>query len=277
MLCSQCSANLPDGSQFCLKCGRKLNTPAKSVALATIPVEPTCDECGTSLPAAAEFCLKCGHPVISSANSLALAPMLTAELESPPPLPPPRRHRILPWLLLLLLPLAVFWVATSETPAAQQAQEFLRWSHTETIVDATFPVNPHSFSSYEFTLPRGALRISIAGEFSETPATVARRGKSNDAAKNPDSGIEAYVLTDAAYAVWRAGYSAQTQYESGPAAASIIDAPIPAGAGVYYLVFSNQSSPRPKTVHATVLLHYKTWLPDAIVRLKDQFWSWLDL
>jgi hypothetical protein len=184
---------------------------------------------------------------------------------------------MIPWLLLLALLGAMLWLATSETPSAQQMQEFVRWSHTETIVDTVLSVNPRSFYSCEFTVPRSARSISIAGEFSETPGTVRKSGKSNESGKDRDTAIEAYVLTDAAFAVWRGGYSTQTQYESGPVASATINAPLPAGPAVYHLVFSNKSSPRAKTVHATVMLRYKSWLPDAVVHMKDQFWSWIGL
>jgi len=279
VLCSQCSTNLPDGSVFCLKCGQKVDPTAKSVALATLPVPLACDGCGTTLPPSAEFCPKCGQPVISSANGSALAPTPPSGIERPQPAP--SRHLIIPGLLVLLLLGAMLWLATSQTPAAQQAQEFVRWSHTETIVDTALPVNPHSFSSYEFTVPHGALSISVTGEFTAAASSPRKGGNSNERAKDTDkdhdTDVEAYVLTDAAFAVWSSGYSAQTQYESGPVANATINAPLPAGAGVYHLVFSNKNSARAKTVHATVLLRYKNWLPDAIVHLKDQFWSWIDL
>jgi hypothetical protein len=42
-------------------------------------------------------------------------------------------------------------------PVAQQVQEFVRWSHAQTIVDAPVSVNPRSFSSWQFTVPPGAL------------------------------------------------------------------------------------------------------------------------
>jgi len=277
VLCSQCSTNLPDDSVFCLKCGQKVDHAAKSVALATIPVQLACDGCGTTLPPSAEFCPKCGQPVISSPNGSALAPPLPSGIESPQSWPAPGRHLIVPMLLVLLLLGAMLWVATSETPAAQQAQEFASWSHAETIVDTALSLNPHSFSSYEFTVPRGALSISVTGEFTVAAGSPRKSANSNERVKDHDTDVEAYVLTDAAFAVWSSGYSAQTQYESGPVANATINAPLPARAGAYHLVFSNRNSARAKTVHATVLLRYKNWFPDALVRLKDQLWSWISL
>ena len=216
--------------------------------------------------------------MIATANSSVLGPVLPSDLENPQPLPTLRlQPLIVLWLLLLVLLGAALWVTTSDTAAAEQAKEFVRWSHAETIVDGALPVNARSFSSREFTVPRGAISTSVSGEFSETPGTTGKAGKNNGTAKDRDTEIEVLVLTDAAFAIWRSGYSAQTSYESGPVASAIINAPLPAGGGVYHLVFSNRNSPRAKTIHVTVLLRYKSWVPDAVVHLKDQFWSWFDL
>jgi hypothetical protein len=48
-----------------------------------------------------------------------------------------------------------------------------------------------------------------------------------------------------------------------------VQADVPAGAGIYYLVFSNKSAPKTaKSVHANVLLRYKSWLPEWFRRMK---------
>jgi len=47
---------------------------------------------------------------------------------------------------------------------------------------------------------------------------------------------------------------------------------------VYYLIFSNKFSPKTaKSVNATVLLRYKSWLPDSVRRMKERFWNWVGL
>jgi hypothetical protein len=57
-----------------------------------------------------------------------------------------------------------------------------------------------------------------------------------------------------------------------------MQADLPAGAGVYYLVFSNKfSSKAAKSVNATVLLRYKSWLPESVRRMKERFWNWVGL
>jgi class 3 adenylate cyclase/tetratricopeptide (TPR) repeat protein len=47
MKCPKCQFEIPEGSNFCLKCGCKL--------------ELHCPQCGNALPPVAEFCNKCGH------------------------------------------------------------------------------------------------------------------------------------------------------------------------------------------------------------------------
>jgi hypothetical protein len=237
-----------------------------------------CSQCGTNLPDGSQFCPHCEQPRISAANSKALVPVPASGLAIPQPFEARRQHRLLLWLLVLVFLGALLFVAISESTAVQQVQEFMRWSHTESIVDSALSVNPRSFSSCKFTVPPSATGISIIGEFSVTPGSPRQRGNAKASGKEDrDTGVEAYVLTDSAFAVWSSGYSTETQYESGSVPSATINALLPSGAGVYHLVFSNKNSARAKTVHATVLLRYKSWLPDAIVRLKDQFWGWIGL
>ena len=47
MTCPKCQTENPEGSNFCLKCGGKL--------------EVQCPQCGNALPSAAVFCNQCGH------------------------------------------------------------------------------------------------------------------------------------------------------------------------------------------------------------------------
>ncbi len=91
-----------------------------------------------------------------------------------------------------------------------------------------------------------------------------------------DNNIEVYVLTDSAFTVWQNGYATSSLYESGKVAEGTVQAEIPAGAGIYYLVFSNKSALKTsKAVHATVLLRYKSWLPDWFRRMKDRVSDWV--
>jgi hypothetical protein len=61
---------------------------------------------------------------------------------------------------------AIAWVVISDSSAAQQLREFITMSHMETITEGDFPVKPHSFSSFKFKIPPGAIRVSVNGQFS---------------------------------------------------------------------------------------------------------------
>jgi hypothetical protein len=232
---------MPEGSHFCLKCGRSVHPPTLSAG-----------------PVMAQG---------SGQNSV-------VRVVSP--------GRVVP-LLLVALVAALLWAGTSESSTAQRIQEFVRWSHEQTILDTPVAVGPHSFSATKFTVPAGALNASVAGDFgvaadvvSKNPGSRNPDGKDGDRGPEKlDSGVEAYVLTDAAFAVWSSGYSTPSLYESGLNSGAAINASLPAGAGVYHLVFSNKASPRAKSVHATVLLRYKSWMPDTVTGLKDRFWNWI--
>jgi hypothetical protein len=273
VLCSLCGTNLPDGSRFCLSCGKRTGA-ADNAPIATTPSQSLCANCGKRLPPTGAFCLHCGRPVESQANrvSVAINEARTFAVRA-------RRQRRVVILLsgLVLLGVAL-WVAIGRGPAAGEVQEFVRWSQAQTIVDASVPLNPRSFSSHEFTIPPGALDVIVDGEFAASPGSQRHTiGSKNEGGKDPDDRIEVYVLSNSAFAVWSSGYSTDTLYQSGSVAEAAIYAPLPAGGGVYDLVFSNRTSTHAKTVHTTILLRYKSGWPNAVLRLKERLWNWLGL
>lgn len=189
-----------------------------------------------------------------------------------------RQRRIVWWSLVAVLLAALLWVATSRSPAAQAAQEFVHWSQVQTIVDEPTAVNPGSFWSHEFTVPPGALDVSVTGEFSASAVNPRHNsGKGTVNAKDSDNGIEAYVLTNSAFVIWSGGYSSDALYQSSSVVGDVINVPLPQGAGVYDLVFSNRASPHAKTVRATVVLRYKSGWPNTVLRLKERLWNWIGL
>lgn len=283
VLCSKCAASLPDDAQFCLRCGAAVNAASPASPSSALSATLSCSKCGSLLPDGAEFCPKCGKPVSlpakaaskpTAAGVLNQTPIDSAPIE--PPGPPAGRSRIRQRVVLLAL-LGVFlvafvWVTTSENPFAQGLQEMAGWKHDQSILEAPFTVSAHSFRYYKFALPEGSMRVSIVGEF--TASTATRSPATNDA----DNGIEVYVLSEPAFAVWQNGYAATSVYESGKVPQGKLEAELPPGAGIYYLIFSNKfSSKTPKNVSASVLLRYKNWLPESIRHAKDRFWNWLGL
>jgi hypothetical protein len=85
-----------------------------------------------------------------------------------------------------------------------------------------------------------------------------------------------YVLSESSFAIWQTGYATSSVFESGRKPQGKIAADLPPGAGVYYLVFSNKFSPSvAKKIDATVVLHYKNWIPGWIRQVKGELQSWI--
>ena len=226
-----------------------------------------CSQCGASLPDGAQFCLQCGKPVaVPKESPVAKEP--AAEIS-----PPKKKRRWGRWIALALFLAALVWVVNSDNPFAQGIQELAGFKHDQSILANPFTLTPHNIRYYKFALPQGSTNVSIIGQFS----AAAERAKGADA-KNIDNSIEVYVLNEAAFAVWQNGYAATSVYESGRVAQGTIQAALPAGAGIYYLVFNNKFSPKAtKNVNATVSLRYKSWLPEWLRRGKERLWNWLGL
>jgi ribosomal protein L40E len=286
VLCSNCGANLPDGSHSCPACGTADAAVGRSIALAIAP-QSVCARCGTSLPEGSQFCLKCGQPVSSefpAPESHSVLPRSKPEPLTPPvvQIPEsvsrpssarPRRGSRALWYLIVFS-LAALWISLSNDPIAEPLRDQFTGARTQTIVEAPVTVKAQSFSYYEFMVPPGAVNVRLTGEFSSEARGV-RETKSN---KGSDGNIEAYVLTDSAFVVWRNGYATGSRYESGNVSQGTIDAPLPAGSGIYYLVLNNRFSQRTeKTVHLTALLHYQTWAPEWLLRIKERMWNWFGL
>ena len=253
--------------------------PTDSTPLPPTKVLLGCSKCGASLPDEAQFCLVCGKPISSAPKD----PIV--EVLPPAAIPQPRgKRRWVLWLLLVILVGFILWAVTSDSTGAQEVQEFVGFKQDRSILDSAFLVGPHTFRYYKFALPEGSVNVAVVGQFksaADGPSVPSRKNQTSDKnAKDKDAdndnAIEVYVLTEPAFTVWQNGYATSSLYESGKVNEGAVQAEIPAGAGIYYLIFSNKSAPKtPKTIHATVLLRYKSWLPDWFRRMKGRFWDWV--
>jgi ribosomal protein L40E len=285
VLCTKCAANLPEGSQFCLKCGQPVGAAwATTVALpsATTAVL-ACSKCGAALPEGALFCLKCGKPVSLSAKTAPIPKPAEPE-QVPSQVPrPKRRLRLVLGLALALFLVATLWAATSDSPYAQGVQDLVGWNHDQAVVQTPFSVSAHNFRYYKFSLPSGSTNVAIVGQFSaSSDGNKNRSDRKNvdkdNADKDADGNIEVYVLSEPAFVVWQNGYAASSVYESGRVSQGTVQAELPTGPGIYYLVFSNKFAPKTaKNVSAMILLRYKSWLPESFRRATDSFWNWLGI
>lgn len=62
----ECGAVIPEGSKFCVKCGKKIEIIEEQTVKSEQKTEtaPHC-ECGAVIPLGAKFCIKCGRSLIS--------------------------------------------------------------------------------------------------------------------------------------------------------------------------------------------------------------------
>jgi hypothetical protein len=246
--------------------------PTNATSSSTTKVILGCSKCGSALPDEAQFCLKCGKPVSVPAED----PVVEKDSTPPSARPKPKRHYVR-WILLALFLGAIVWAATSDNPFAQAAQEFAGWKHDQSVLDSSFSVGAHNFRYYKFSLPEGSMNVAILGQF--TVSSDKSSGSKSKGPTDPDAdNIEVYVLSEPAFAVWQNGYATSSVFESGKASQGPVQAELPPGAGIYYLVFNNKFSLKTaKNVQATVLLRYKSWLPDWFRRMKGRLWNWLGL
>jgi hypothetical protein len=199
---------------------------------------------------------------------------------TPPPVvvrPPDRRkrHYVL-WTIFVVLVGVFLWLATSSNPFAEGVQELAGNRHDQAVVDVPFSVSAKNIRYYKFTLPEASTDVAIVGDFTVQPDAGGRRNDSKRLSPQPDSAIEVYVLSESSFAIWQTGYATSSVFESGRKPQGKIAADLPPGAGVYYLVFSNKFSPSvAKKIDATVVLHYKNWIPGWIRQVKGELQSWI--
>jgi hypothetical protein len=247
--------------------------PTNSSTSSTAKVILGCAKCGANMPDGALSCPACGNPVALPPKEIPVVELPQAP--SLPPRPKHRRVRVFLGLLLAVVVGTIVWAIASDDPYAQGVQEFVGWKHDQTILENPFSVTAHSFRYYKFALPEGSTNVAIMGDFTVSPEST----KSHNAAeKAPDNDIEVYVLSEPSFAVWQNGYATSSVYESGRVSQGSVQSELPAGAGVYYLVFSNKfAAKNSKNVNATFLLRYKSWLPEWFRHLKSSLWNWLGL
>ena len=207
-----------------------------------------CGKCGRVLREDAHFCMECGQPAAATRPP---APARTVRAG-------PSKPRAAIAAVGLLLLVAAGWLTLSQTGGRRGLREtFVSPPHIETISQGTFSMPARGLTSNKFAVPAGASNVVVAGQF--------------DAGDGPGSEIEVYVLSDDAFVTWRNGYTTSTYYDSGKVSRGTIHATLPVDAGFYYLVFSNNVSPKTaRTVQADVTLQYSRWAPDWFYRMKKE-------
>jgi len=107
-----------------------------------------CSKCGTDLPDGSQFCLKCGEPIRGPETKPAVETSSPSDARTHRPAPAGRRGPII-WIFLAIVLVAILWAATSSNPFAQGLQELSGSKQDQTIVGAPFTVSAHSFRYYK--------------------------------------------------------------------------------------------------------------------------------
>ena len=192
---------------------------------------------------------------------------------SPPVMRPVRRkrHYVL-WTIFVLLVGVFLWLATSSNPFAEGIPGICRKQARRGRGRSSLFSFGEKLPLLQVQLARRVHQRSRSWATSRCCRTLqAERTTVSAHRSQPDNAIEVYVLSESSFAVWQTGYATSSVFESGRIPQGKIAADLPPGPGVYYLVFSNKFSPSlAKKVDATVVLHYKNWIPGWIRQVKGE-------
>lgn len=174
----------------------------------------------------------------------------------------PRKRRILRWIFLALLLIAVIWVTFSANPFAASLREIAGDKPDQSVLERTFSLAPRGFRYYTLSLPAGSNHVALVGEFAAGPEAN-KSMTSSDGLENAEGGVELLVLSEAAFAAWQTGGSATAVCDSGRVSQANVRVELPTGAGIYYVVFSNKfPAASAMNVRASLRLHVGSWLPE---------------
>ncbi|HKC72002.1 MAG TPA: zinc ribbon domain-containing protein [Terriglobales bacterium] len=252
--------------------------PTNSSTSSTTKVILCCAKCGSSMPDGAQACPACGNPVALPAREIPVVEL--PDSAAPPIRPKHSKRRAFLWIFLGAVLATVIWAVVSDDPYAQGVQELVGWKHDEAILENPFSVAAHNFRYYKFALPEGSTNVALMGQFTVTaePAKTEPAKTKKNSGKDAGNTVEVFVLSEASFAVWQNGYATSSVYESGRVSQGNVQTELPAGAGIYYLIFSNKfDATSAKDVNATFQLRYKSWLPTWFRQMKNSLWNWLGL
>ncbi len=172
-----------------------------------------------------------------------------------------KKRKIARWILLAVFIAAILWIAVGQDSCAQGTRALLGRKPDQSVLDSSFQVFPHSFRYYKFSLPAGSKNMALVGHFTVSGAAGnSNPGNAQPVGQPPNETIEVFVLTEPAFEGWRKGESATTIYQSGRISGQNVRQSLPAGDGLYYLVFSNRFDPAStKKVTAALSLHSTSW------------------
>ena len=162
-----------------------------------------CRKCGASVPEDSQFCSKCGQSVSVVASSSGTAAAVAPALERSP-VPKATQSRssnrgtVIGVAVVLLL--LVIWAVQHVQHTTAQPLPSPRLQ-TQSTGNVAFTVNAGGTYYYKFTVPAGALNVTLKGHFSATG------GSGND--------IQVIVVSEDEYVNLQNGHNAKSFYNSG--------------------------------------------------------------
>jgi hypothetical protein len=170
-----------------------------------------------------------------------------------------KKRHVFRWLLLALFAAALLWVAVGEGSCVQGIRALLGRKPDQPILNSSFQVYPRNFRYYKFSLPAGSKDMVLIGHCGVSLAAASANAPVTQQTPQPSDAtgtIEVYVLPESTFEAWRKGDSGAAIYRSGRVSDLNVQQPLPAGEGVYYLLFSNRfDSSSAKKIDANFALH----------------------
>jgi hypothetical protein len=142
------------------------NTTSTGIPPANLP----CSKCGAALPEDAQFCLKCGKPV-NSPPKPATSTDSGAETKAAPKPKRKLHLVLWLFLALFLFGVAWAVTSDNPWAQEMQELAGKKHDQSILETEAPFSIAAHSFRFYKFDLPEGSAHISVVGQFSAAPDT----------------------------------------------------------------------------------------------------------
>lgn len=144
LICSECGAEIPSGSDFCYRCGAMAKNPLRYDEEDDVVISNYCFKCGAAIGKDDQYCMKCGASLSSS------------------PLSAPTRREPMTWRSILAILLALIPGFFDIFGLGQLVQK--RWGKAFIYISMTlilFYVEPAFLASKSATTLLMCLRLMI--------------------------------------------------------------------------------------------------------------------
>ncbi len=135
-----------------------------------------CQKCRAELPDGSQFCSKCGAPIEYTLIGSCITPPKLASLTASTSEKTKSSGKLIGWLAILALIFLAYvggriFSSRQTTPHPRPVMEIQRpvpQAHTVTITNTAFTVKAASFSYFKFDVPPNAANVVVSGHFTAT-------------------------------------------------------------------------------------------------------------